>query len=162
MLLSCRLASAEARRQGQEMSSLTSLSGTVVTTADVTACAEAAALVGRPVPRSRRAWPATRRSASRAAAADNDHWSSGGHAPRPAARRLTGQRGEVDKWTEGQRLSRRSGNANTTLVTTPLRSAFCSIRTLTELDPTHADRCAQNERCRRYRVDTGSSSKWRS
>jgi len=80
------------------------------------ACAEIAALAcsaASNVPQSRRAWPPTHGSAGQAAAAD-DHWSSGGHAPRPAL--PTGQRGEVVKWTEGQRFSRRSADraVNTT------------------------------------------------
>jgi len=119
----------------------------VGTAADMTshcACAESAALAGTAdAPQSRRAWPPTHGSASQAAQAD-DHWSSGGHAPRPPGGHYGWPVNGV-KWTSGQKVSWavvdqtvvRKTRLRLCLVDTALRHSFSSgfqLRRLLQLE----------------------------
>jgi len=75
----------------------------------MTLCAEAAALAGaNNAPQSRRAWPTTRRSASKAVQLLTIGQAEGTPPGHQRSVGLTGQWGEVDKWTEGQLFSDRS------------------------------------------------------
>jgi len=55
--------------------------------------------------------------------------------------RLTGQRGEVDKWTEGQRRSRRSGDSEANTIdycnTVTLRILFSHLSSVRFIQTAH-------------------------